>query len=309
MAQIERLSVLRGRFRHRPPDILHAYFFWSILYGRLLKRAGVVRRLLENREDLGFNWGRHEYALLRMTRSAPDRVICVSEAVRDAVLRREGLPLERTRVIRNGVDAPTAERRSADTDDLRAEFAIPPTAPIVGMVANFNRPVKGAVHYVDALARVAASMPDVRFLLIGRGDNREALQARADAAGVGVNLVFTGFRDDVDRLYELMDVSALTSLSEGLSITILESMRHGVPVVATDVGGNSEVVRDGETGYLVPPGDPDAFADRVLGLLRDPGLRRRFGASAKETIRRDFALPTVADEYAAVYAEVMAGEN
>jgi glycosyltransferase involved in cell wall biosynthesis len=69
----------------------------------------------------------------------------------------------------------------------------------------------------------------------------------------------------------------------------------------------TEIVREGETGYLVPPRDPDAFADRVLRLLRDPGLRRRFGASAKEVIRRDFALPAVADEYAAVYAEVMAG--
>lgn len=295
--------MLRRRLKNDPPDILHTYFFWAIIYGRLLKASGTVSRLVENREDLGFNWGRHEYALLRLTRKFPDRVICVGEAVRERVLERERLEPARTRVIRNGVAPPPPPDADAPAG-VRVELGLPASSPIVGMVANFNRPVKGARYFVDALPLVASEVPDVRFLLIGLGENEAELRRRAEAAGVGDRLVFTGFRADIDRFYDAMDVSALTSLSEGLSITLLESMRHGVPVVATNVGGNPEVVRHGETGFLVPPRDPGSFAAEVIRLLKNPALRDRFSRRAREVVTESFFLPDVAAAYGDVYAEL-----
>ena len=299
--QVERYRLLRRRLEDDRPDIVHTYFFWSIIYGRLLKARGAAARLVENREDLGFNWGRHEYALLRLTRNIPDRIICVSEAVRERVLEKERLDPSRVVTIRNGIAPPSSpdyEARGA----IRAELGIPEASPLVGMVANFNRPVKGAAYFVDALSLVARAIPDVRFLLIGLGQNQAELQQRAEAAGVGDRLVFTGFRSDIDRFYEAMDISALTSLSEGLSITLLESMRHGVPAVATNVGGNPEVVRHGETGFLVPPRDPESFAAEVVRLLRDPDLRQRFSRRAREVVREFFFLPDVAGAYGDLYA-------
>ena len=306
--QAIRWHALRHLFRDRCPDILHTYFFWSIIYGRLLKAEGVIHRLVENREDMGFNWGRHEYTLLRLSRRVPDRVICVSSAIRDVVLEREGLAPNKVEIIRNGV-ARVAPRPPSSSDSLKSELGIPLDAPIVGMVANFNRAVKGAVHYVDALALVARQVPNVRFLLIGLGDNRAELQARADSAGVGSQLVFTGFRDDIDRFYDLMDVAALTSLSEGLSLTILESMQQSVPVVATDVGGNREIVQDGRTGYLVPPEDPATFAARTIELLRSSVLRDEFGSNARVSVARSFDLSDVADRYGAVYRELLSSPS
>lgn len=305
IAQVRRWRALRRRMLETRPDVLHAYFFWSIVYGRLLRRGGVIPRLVENREDLGFNWSANEYHFLRLTRSIPDRVICVSEAVREVALEREGLSPGRAVVIHNGV-SPPAKLAAASGRRLREEFEIPPDAFLVGMVANFQRPIKGAVYFVDALALVVREVPGAYFMLIGKGENQEELQRRADTAGVGSRLIFTGFRDDVDRFYEAMDVSALTSLSEGLSITLLESMSRGVPVVATDVGGNAEIVRDGETGFLVPARDPYAFASKVAELARDPERRRSFGIRARETIRREFEMGDVAAAYARTYREISA---
>lgn len=305
LAQVERYRQLRSRLNAERPDVLHTYFFWSIIYGRLLRARGEVPRLVENREDLGFNWGIHEYALLRLTKNIPDRVVCVSEAVREQVLDRERLDPSRVVVIRNGV-APPAAPDDAARADVRAELGMPPASPLVGMVANFNRPVKGAVYFVDALPLVAREIPEVRFTLIGLGENQAALRQRAEAAGVGDRLIFTGFRSDIDRLYEAMDVSALTSLSEGLSITLLESMRHGVPVVATRVGGNPEVVRHGETGLLVPPRDPESFAAEVVRLLRDADLRAQFGRRARDVVRESFSLEDVAAAYGDLYDQLSA---
>jgi glycosyltransferase involved in cell wall biosynthesis len=305
LAQIERYRQLRSRLSEERPDVLHTYFFWSIIYGRLLRARGAVARLVENREDLGFNWGLHEYTLLRLTRNIPDRVVCVSEAVRERVLDRERLDPSRAVVIHNGIAPPTA-RDEAASATIRDELGIPVTAPLVGMVANFNRPVKGAVYFVEALPLVARAIPDVRFVLIGLGENQAALRQRAEAAGVGDRLIFTGFRSDIDRLYDTMDVSALTSLSEGLSITLLESMRHGVPVVATNVGGNPEVVRHGETGFLVPARDPERFAAEVVKLLRDADLRARFGHRAREVVRESFSLEDVAADYGDLYDQLSA---
>lgn len=305
LAQIERYRRLRSRLNEERPDILHTYFFWSIIYGRLLRARGAVPRLVENREDLGFNWGLHEYTLLRLTKNIPDRVVCVSEAVRERVLDRERLDPSRVVVIRNGVAPPAPPDRAA-RDAVRAELDVPPTSPLVGMVANYNRQVKGAVYFVDALPLVARAVPDVRFALIGLGENRAALRQRAEAAGVGDRLIFTGFRSDIDRCYEALDVSALTSLSEGLSITLLESMRHGVPVVATRVGGNPEVVGHGETGFLVPPRDPESFAAEVVRLLRDAELRARFGHRAREVVREAFCLEDVAAAYGDLYDQLSA---
>ena len=104
IGQLRRFAQVRRRVQALQPDVLHTYFFWSIIYGRLLRRGGAVARLVENREDEGFNWGRHEYALLRTTASIPDRIICVSDAVRKVVAEREHTPAERIVTIHNGID-------------------------------------------------------------------------------------------------------------------------------------------------------------------------------------------------------------
>jgi glycosyltransferase involved in cell wall biosynthesis len=297
--QIRDLGRIRKEVGERSPRIVHAYFFWPILFGRILKREGKIRTLVENREDEGFGWGFHEYTWLRMTRGIPDRVICVSEAVRKVVLEREKLDEDRVAVIRNGVGPlPAAIEGALDT---RRELGIGDDNLVVGMVANFNRAVKGVSLFLDAVPEIVRAVPAARFLLLGRGKEEKALREKARSLGIESFVLFAGYRPDIHRFYEIMDVSALTSFSEGLSITLLESMRFGIPVVATRVGGNPEVVVDGETGYLVPPGDVSAFAEKTVNLLLDGDLRKRMGEDSHRHVERNFLLRDVANRYLKTY--------
>lgn len=308
LAQLLRLRRVARLVREYSPDILHTYFFWPVLYGRLLKLSGVVDVLVENREDEGFGWGTHEYAWLRLTRSLPDSVVCVSEAVRRIAVEREGLDRRRTRVIHNGI-APSPPVRESDLRSARERWGLSPSDLVVGMVANLNRPVKGGEYFLRAASAIADVVPRARFLLVGLGGLDPDLRELVRSLGIESRLVCTGYVDDVATYYELMDVSVLTSLTEGLSITLLESMSHGLPVVATRVGGNPEVVVDGETGFLVPPEDVSALAARAVDLLTCPEMRRRMGRAGRERVRSHFALSDTAARYEELFAEICTGSH
>ena len=301
--QLSRFLQVRRFVVERRPDVVHAYFFWPILYARALRATGVIPSLVENREDEGFAWGFHEYGWLRLTRRRPDAVICVSEAVRRVAHRREGLQGGRTTVIHNGVETPP-DVDPREVEALRRELGIPDDAPVVGMVANLNRSVKGVDRFLEAVPRVLEAVPGARFVVVGGGEDEDACRKAVREKALGVRVLFPGYREDVARFYELMDVSVLTSLSEGLSITLLESMSHGVPVVATRVGGNPEVVVEGETGYLVSPDDTAEFTGRVVSLLRDPQVRQRMGRAARARVRNEFSLRSAAAGYDRVYRRI-----
>lgn len=304
VAQARRLLALWRIARRLRPDVVHAYFFWSIVYARVLKLMRQVRVVVENREDLGFSWGRGAYWVLRTLRTVPDRVICVSKAVYDVALERERLDPGRMTVIRNGLT--TATSVEVARARARREFGFDDDHVVVGMVANMSRAVKGGERLMNAIAAVVNAAPNVRFLLVGQGNEQETLGPELRARGIERYVVGVGYRRDVDVCYAAMDMSVLTSTSEGLSITLLESMRSGLPAVVTKVGGNPEVVDEGVTGYLVPVDEMALFVDRVVRLARDPALRRAMGEAGRRRVLKEFAIENVAHRYATTYEELLA---
>lgn len=304
LAQMRYLAMLSDKVTQGHPDIVHTFFFWSILYGRLLKLAGKIRTLVENREDQGFDWGKHEYLWLRLTRSLPDKVICVSEAVKAVVMEREGVEQSKIAVIHNGVSLNEAQTGMKAV--TKRELGFPEESLVCGMIANYNRPVKGVSRFLDSIPAILSAVPATRFLFVGGGDEGDALQEKARMLAIEPNVVFAGYRKDIHRYYEIIDVSVLTSLSEGLSLTLLESMKYGIPVVATEVGGNPEVVVEGKTGYLVPVENPMLLVDRIVTLLQDPELRRRMGNEGRMHVERKFRMRDVANRYMEMYQGLMA---
>lgn len=306
LAQIRRLFALWRIARALRPDVVHAYFYWSILYARALKLLGVVPVLVESREDMGFSWSRGDYRPLRMSRSIPDRIICVAEAVRGIVLEREGVEASRTTVIHNGVELSVG---SSSREQARRQFGFEAGQVVIGMIANLPRSVKGGTRLLDAVGAIVAAVPNARFLLVGQGTDRASIEAELEARGIAAYVHGAGYRRDVDTCYAAMDISVLTSSTEGLSITLLESMRSGLPAVVTNVGGNSELVVDGVTGYLVPLGDSNAFTDRVVALARDAALRRTMGDAGRRRVVEHFAVDRVAQRYLALYDDVLADRH
>jgi glycosyltransferase involved in cell wall biosynthesis len=307
VAQLRYLAQLNNIIVKSLPDIVHTYFFWSIIYGRLLKMAGRINILVENREDEGFNWGWHEYLLLRMTKYLPDKIICVSEAVKKVVQDRERMEEARIVVINNGVDANHAP--SGLQAVTRRELGFQEENLVIGMVANYNRPVKGVGNFLDVIPAIVSAVPSARFIFVGGGNEEKALREKARMLGIEPYLVFVGYTKEIHRYYEIMDISVLNSFSEGLSLTLLESMGYGIPVVATRVGGNPELVVEGETGYLVPVKNRSLLADRIVKLLVNPDLRRTMGEEGRRRIERKFRMRDVANRYLDLYKGLLVGKS
>jgi glycosyltransferase involved in cell wall biosynthesis len=194
---------------------------------------------------------------------------------------------------------------------VRQELDIPADAPLVGTVSVLV-PVKTLECFLAAAERIAASLPEARFVIVGSAPEShaaygESLRRRAEALNLPHPVVFAGDRTDVEDWYPAFDLHVLTSRSEGAATTVLEAQACGVPVVAADVGALHEVVTAGETGVLLPPGDPEAIAEAVLGLLRDPERRAELGRAARVAALERFGLERAADLRVRVYEAALAG--
>ena len=228
------------------------------------------------------------------------RVICLAEGDREEA-RRHGIPMHRAIVIPNGVDA----SRFDASADRRGEFGFAPGDPVVGMVARLV-PQKDPLTFLAVARRLIEMEPGSRFLLVGDGPMRERVARAARALGLDGRLVITGFRADVPALLRTMDVVLLTSRWEGLPIALLEAMAAGRPAVASRLPGTSEIIVDGVTGFLVPPGDVEGFAGSVRKLLGDRALREALGRAGRERVAREFSLAKTIEATAQVYADALA---
>lgn len=246
------------------------------------------------------------HQLRRLLRPLVGRYVALSVEI-GAYLRREiGVPAERIALICNGVDdehfrpAGSGPRRRAA---LPAGFA-PPAALVVGTVGRMQT-VKDQPTLVRAVVRLLAAEPRLRqrlrLVLVGDGPLRDECRALLEAAGAADLAWLPGNRDDVPGLLRSFDLFVLPSLAEGISNTVLEAMASGLPVVATRVGGNPELVEEGITGRLVPAADPAALAAALGGYLADPALLAAHGAAGRRRVEQRFSLQAMVDGYLAVY--------
>jgi glycosyltransferase involved in cell wall biosynthesis len=204
---------------------------------------------------------------------------------------------------------PTAyiPQEGADTGDIRAELGIETGVPLVG-VAAWLRPEKALEVMIDAHAKLSDRVPGVRLLLAGDGPCREQLEDRVARFGLGDRVHFLGRRRDVDAILRGVDAGAMSSDWEGMPLFVFECMATDTPLVATAVGGLPEVVRDGETGLLVAPRDPDALAGALERLLTDRAFAQRLAAAAAARLA-EFEIAAVASRFADLYEQLFAEAN
>jgi glycosyltransferase involved in cell wall biosynthesis len=233
-----------------------------------------------------------------------DRVVCVSEAQAKRV-RAAGVRAERIRVIRN------AARPSAFCRPLKGEpnplYKLTGSEGPTVIAAGRLSPEKGFQILVEAAARLRRTHADVRFVIFGDGPERSRLERRVRDLGLAHVVHLAGFCDELQNYLPWADVVALPSFTEGLPNVALEAGAAGVPVVATAVGGTPEVVVDGQTGYLVPAGDPKGLADRIGTLLGDVSRARAFGSAARRRMRDRFSFAAQARAYQSLFADLVSG--
>jgi glycosyltransferase involved in cell wall biosynthesis len=297
-AALAAAAKLTHFWRDQRTDVLQVYFLDSVYFGAPLARLAGLRRVVRVRNNLG-HWltPRHRW-LGRVMGRLVDVTLTNCEPARQALLRAEGGPARRVRVLENGVD-------------LHSFAAVPPPAPgrrppRVGAVANL-RPVKAIDLLVRAAAHVLAEHPGATFHVAGEGEQRPELERLIGDLGLAGRFYLHGAVADVPAFLAGLDMAVLCSHAEGMSNAVLEAMAAGRPVVATDVGANGHLLRGGELGVLVPPGDEAALAGAVGGLLRDPAQAARLGAAARRHVQAHYSREAMRRRFEEFYERLCCG--
>jgi len=280
-------------------DLLHLHTSHAHGLGRLASLLGAPARVVVSRRVVFPPKGgiRTRLKYLR----GVDRFIAISAAVRNSLVAA-GVCAERVDIVPSGVDPARFENLSPP--DLRAEFGFPPDTPLVGVVGHLVH-TKGQQDFIEAAAEISRSHPAARFVLIGEGEARQALESQAAGLKIADRVAFAGFRPNVPDLLAALDVFVMPSHAEGLCTSVIEAMFAGLPVVATNAGGLAEVVDDGVTGLLVPPAQPHPLADAIGRLLSDRDTSAAFGAAGRTRAMADFGVEKMVEQTIHVYESVV----
>ena len=292
------------------PHIVHAQLEYANTAGlALAKRRGAATvttlhtiepRAKPDRAELRRRLERWSIARLA------DRILCVSQALLEFCRDVHHLPADRLALLRNGIDIEAFRSQHPEARArLRTSFGLSDETPVLITVAVL-RPPKGIEFMIRAFAMLCESEPEAHYLIVGAGTDGPRLEALARELGVSSRIQFTGMRDDIPALLAASDIFVLPSLTEALPTVLAEAAASAKPVVATSVGGAPEMLVEGETGLLVPPGDPEALAGACRRLLASPELCRRMGEAGQRLAIDRFDLEQQADRLAELYDGLLA---
>jgi glycosyltransferase involved in cell wall biosynthesis len=297
------LQRARKMIRSHATEVLHTHNAVAHYQAVLASCGLAMGQVINTRHGMGGNnrrAGRREW-LYRRALLRTHTVVAVCEAARHDAIERGIVPRAKARVVPNGIevdDFPVAS--DAMNERLLRMLKLPARMRVIGSVGRLNW-AKDQASLIRAFRQVRERRDDAVLVLIGDGELRTELRQCAFDEGVAGNVYFLGDRDDVRELLQGFDLFVLSSLSEGYSMALLEASAVGLPIVATDVGGNSEIVHDGGTGRLVPPGDPQALAEAMLALLREPKEAMAMGNAAREWVEKNGSLEAMAMGYDRLY--------
>ena len=294
---------MRRAFASQRTEVLHSHNGVAHYYATLAALGLGVRRTVNTRHGMGSvnPQSRREW-LFRQAMRLTDVAVAVSEAAGQRLIELGSAPARKLRIVPNGIHAgPFRERSDGDRARLAASLGLPPETQLVGFVGRLNS-AKDLEGMVAAFSRVHARRRDAALVLAGEGEERAAVEAAVARAGIGDRVFLLGDRGDVPELLPAFSIFAMSSISEGYSIALLEACAGALPIAATRVGGNAEIVADGVNGLVVPPGDPEALAGAILQLLEDPARASAMGRAGRSWLLSNATFDVMASRYRAVYA-------
>lgn len=288
--------ALAARMRKLKIDIVHTFFLEADFVGGSAAREAGIASVIAARRNLGYAYRLKQKFLLQLSNRYPSRWLANCEAVADSISAIEHVSRSSFDVIYNGVKS--------------SEFAPVAEAPQYDaiMVANL-RPVKQVGTLIEAAALLKPTCPDLKIALVGDGPLKSELQELAHRYDVTDNIEFLGSLDEIPAILSQAKIGVLTSRSEGCSNAILEYMSAGLAVVATNVGGNPELVVEGATGYLVPVAEPKLLADRLGNLLANDNLRREMGRQGRARVESRFSVDRMLAAHVEYYSDLVTSKG
>ncbi|HWU76439.1 MAG TPA: glycosyltransferase [Rhodanobacter sp.] len=296
------LMRLRRALTRHAADVMHTHNAVAHYHAVAASRGLGIRQVINTRHGMGANRGsvRREW-LYRRALAGTDIVVTVCEAARVDAVRRGIVPPAKARVVPNGIRVEAFQQASAaHRARLQQALDLAPQARVIGSVGRLNW-TKDQASLIRAFGLVRRQLPEAVLLLIGDGELRRELEQCAMDEGLADSVHFLGDRSDVHALLPGLELFALSSLSEGYSMALLEACASALPIVATAVGGNGEIVRNGVNGRLVPASDPAALAAAMVALLSEPSQTRELGSAARVWVETEGSLENMAGRYDALY--------
>lgn len=307
------LARLVWAFRRLRPDVVHTHTAKAGALGRVAARLAGVPAIVHTFHGHALEgyfspvvsqlFLRFERVLAHMT----DRVITVSPRLREALLTMGIGQTEQVEVVPLGLDLDRFLCPSPREATLRAGLGLPRHTPLLGIVGRLV-PIKDHPTLFEALAGLGAGSQAPHLVVVGDGERREALQQLAHRLGLTPRIHFLGWRQDLEAILRELDVVICSSRNEGTPVALIEAMAAGVPVLSTDVGGVGDLIIHGETGWLIPPGDPPALAQAIRALLADPPLRARLATAGRVMALDRHGAKGLIQRIEALYTTVMAGK-
>jgi len=307
--------------RTEKPDVVHTHKSKAGLIGRMaafLARVPVRIHTFHGHVFHGYFSPAVSKAVVLLERTLAlitDRIFVVGDELKKQLVDRYRIaPAEKILVVPLGLDlAPLADaaRREPETGAraaLRKSLNLPVDRKLVSIVGRLTK-IKNHDLFLETAKRVLASRPDTDFVIVGGGERDAELKALASKLGIAGHVHFLGFRSDTAFLYSALDLAVITSDNEGTPVTLIEAGAAGLPVVSTDVGAVRTVVRDGETGFVVPPGDAGTLADRIIRLLDDPALAQRLGAAGQRYVLANFSIEKLCETLGRLYNSLTEGKT
>lgn len=290
---------LASLLRKNQIDIIHTHnpapWFYGVVAGKL---AG-IKAAVHTEHSYLFAEQKRLMLAERLLSKITETIVSDSDKVTDFLVKKLGIHEERITTIVNGIDIDKF-KIVVDVMAKKTEFGIAEDSLVIGNVARLE-PVKNHLYLLDVFSKVIRSFPKAVLVIVGGGSQFEILKLKAVELGIKNKVFFLGVRDDIPELLGLFDIFALTSINEGISLSLLEAMAAGRPIVATNVGGNPDVVVDGKTGFLLPLKDSEKMAEKIVSLLSNKELSIRMGEAGLKRAEQLFSLDRMVKNYENIY--------
>lgn len=232
-----------------------------------------------------------------------DRVIAVSDSVKDRLLKSHISP-QKIEKIYNAIELKTSSEVLLSTKSFKDSFNLSNGNKLIGAIGRLSIE-KGLSYFLEAGKEVISRYPQIRLLIVGEGPERQNLEIMAERFAIKDKVIFCGFQKDISTIYSILDVVVLSSVTEGLPLTLLEALAHEKPVVATRVGGVPELIKDGETGILVNPKDSQGLANGILKILDNPEEAKKLAMRGRKLVEEKFNSKSMSERIEKLYYEVL----
>lgn len=286
------------------PDIVHAHNCTALLYGALAARLAGVKKIVVTQHGSIADESNKVKSVLKLYSGLISKNIAVSKTVETCIKNIYEPAGAKTELIINGIDEDYYSKIAGANNNLKADLGIKGNEFVIGHVARLS-PEKDQTTLIRAFAKVLERSKAVKLIIVGDGPLRKSMETLSTELGIADKVIFAGFQDNIRSFLNIFDIFVLPSIREGTSLTLLEAMAMELPVIATDVGGNPDIVINNETGLLVPSKDIDALSGAILKLHNYSLLRNKMGKAGRARVDRNFSLRAMTEKYDTIYRALM----